>query len=89
MEQEAVWKPGRKPSGAFELSSQKQVRNVLRFCHLFAGMLLVPFVYSPLGDVAAFELVVQVALIPLTIITGFSMWHQAKLRRLLSSGRRG
>ncbi len=87
MEQEAVREPDRKASGVFGLS-QRQVRNVLRFCHLLTGMMLVPFVYSPLGDVAAFEWVVRIALVPLTIITGLSMWHQAKLRKLLA-GKRG
>ena len=42
------------------------------------GMLLVPYVYSPLGDVAASEWVVRIALIPLTIFTGIAMWQQAK-----------
>ncbi len=88
MEREAARRPDRKASGMFGLS-QRQARNVLRFCHLTTGMLLVPFVYSPLGDVAAFEWVVRVALVPLTIITGLSMWHQARLRRFLSGGRHG
>lgn len=66
----------------------KRMRTTLRFAHLTTGMLLVPYVYSPLGDVAAFEWVVRVALIPLTIITGVAMWQQAKWRKLLARGGR-
>lgn len=46
-----------------------------------------PYIYSPLGDVRAFELVVQIAFFPLSVVTGISMWQQAKLRRLLARGR--
>lgn len=88
MEQQVAREPRKKASGMFGLS-QKQIRNILRICHLTTGMLLVPFVYSPLGAVVAFEWVVRIGLIPLTIITGLSMWHQAKLRKLLLGGRRG
>jgi hypothetical protein len=66
--------------------SQKQLRNVLRFCHLAFGMLLMPFIYSPLGDFRTFELVVQIAFSPLLVVTGISMWQQAKLRKLLAKG---
>lgn len=65
----------------------KRLRAVLRFCHLTTGMLLVTYVYSPLGDVAAFEWVVRIALIPLTIFTGIAMWQQARWRKLLTKGR--
>jgi thiosulfate reductase cytochrome b subunit len=80
------WEQPRKKTSSVLGLSQKQIRNVLRFCHLSAGMLLVPYVYSPLGDVAAFELVVRVALVPLTVFTGVSMWQQAKLRKLIARG---
>jgi hypothetical protein len=75
-------------SSVFGLS-QRQLRNVLRFCHLTFGMLLMPFIYSLLGDFRVFELVVQIAFFPLSVVTGISMWQQAKLRKLLARGRRG
>jgi hypothetical protein len=31
-----------------------RLRTILRLCHLTTGMLLVAYVYSPLGDAAAF-----------------------------------
>lgn len=65
----------------------KRLRSVLRFVHLTMGMLLVPYIYSPLGDVAVFEWVVRIALVPLTIFTGIAMWQQAKWRKLLTRKR--
>jgi hypothetical protein len=79
--------PERRPlrqeaSGMFGLPL-KRLRTILRICHLTFGMLLMPYIYSPLGDVAAFEWVVRIALFPLSAVTGVAMWQQAKLRKLL------
>ena len=63
--------------------SNKQLRLILRYTHLVAGILIGLFVYSPLGNVPAFELLVQIALIPVTVLTGFWIWQQARVRRLL------
>ncbi len=73
-------------SGVFGLPL-KRLRTILRICHLTFGMLLMPYIYSPLGDIAAFEWVVRTALFPLSVVTGIAMWQQAKLRRVLA--RRG
>lgn len=70
-------------SGVFGVPLRR-LRSILRACHLAFGMLLVPYVYSPLGDVAAFELLVRVALVPLTIFTGIAMWQQARWRKLFA-----
>jgi len=50
-------------------------------------MLLIPYIYSPLGDLAVFEWVVRIALFPLSVVTGIAMWQEAKLRKLLAKGR--
>ncbi len=70
---------------AFGISNTR-LRLILRYSHLVAGMLVVVFVYSPLGDVPAFELLVQIALIPVTIVTGIWIWQQARVRRLIAKG---
>jgi len=64
--------------------SGKQQRTILRYSHLFAGMLNVFFIYTPLGDVLAFQLLVQIILVPVIIITGVWMWKQARMRKLVA-----
>lgn len=68
----------------------RRMRVVLRWFHLVAGSLVAAVVYSPLRESGAFVLLVQVALMPVLILTGVWMWQQARLRRLLgrSSGGR-
>ena len=68
--------------------SGKQQRTILRYTHLLAGMLNVFFIYTPLGDVREFELLVQIGLVPVIIITGIWMWQQARVRKLLAKGSR-
>jgi hypothetical protein len=69
----------------FSLSG-KQQRMILRYGHLLAGLLNVFFIYTPLGDVWAFQLLVRIILVPVIIITGAWMWQQAKLRKLIIKG---
>jgi hypothetical protein len=64
--------------------SNKQLRLILRYTHLAASILIGLFVYSPLGDVPAFELLVQIALIPVVVLTGIWIWQQARVRRLFA-----
>jgi hypothetical protein len=46
-------------------------------------MLLMPYIYSPLGEVATFEWVVRIAQFPRSVVSGIAMWQQEKLRRFL------
>ena len=64
--------------------SNKQLRRILRYTHLAAGILIILFVYSPLGDIPAFELLVQIALVPVVVLTGISIWQQARVRSLFA-----
>jgi hypothetical protein len=72
-----------KVTSLFGLSG-KQQRTILRYSHLLAGMLNVLFIYTPLGDVWAFQLLVQIILVPVIIITGVWMWQQARVRKLIA-----
>ena len=66
--------------------SGKQQRTILRYSHLLAGTLNIFFIYTPFGDVWQFELLVQIILVPVIIITGVWMWQQARVRKLLAKG---
>jgi hypothetical protein len=72
-----------KVTSLFGLSG-KQQRTILRYSHLLAGMLNVFFIYTPLGDVWAFQLLVQIILVPVIIITGVWMWQQARVRKQIA-----
>ena len=71
----------------FGLSGKLQ-RTILRYTDLLAGMLNVFLIYTPLGDVREFELLVQIILVPVIVITGVWMWQQARVRKLLAKGSR-
>jgi len=64
--------------------SNKQLRLILRYTHLAAGILIGLFVYSPLVDVPAFELLVQITLIPIVVLSGIWIWQQTRVRRLFT-----
>ena len=64
--------------------SNKGLRTVLRYAHLLAGVLNVLLIYTPLGDVAQFELLVQIILVPVIVVTGVWMWQQARVRKLIA-----
>jgi hypothetical protein len=77
------WKEGVKFMSLVGLSG-KQQRTILRYSHLLAGLLNVLFIYTPLGDVRAFQLLVQIILVPVIIMTGVWMWQQARVRKLIA-----
>jgi hypothetical protein len=81
------WKEGVKFMSLVGLSG-KQQRTILRYSHLLAGLLNVLFIYTPLGDVWAFQLLVQIILVPVIIMTGVWMWQQARVRKLMAKGSR-
>ena len=61
----------------------RNLRTILRWFHSVAGAMIAIMIYSPLGDNDAFVLLVQIAVLPIVILTGFWMWQQARVRRLL------
>lgn len=71
-------------------NTSRTLRLLLRWIHLVSGSLVATVIYSPLRESEAFVLLVQIILLPVIILTGISMWQQARLRRLLgrSSGGR-
>lgn len=63
--------------------SNKRMRDIQRFVHLAAGLLLVAYIYSPLGNLDAFESLVQFVVVPAIIATGMAMWQLPRLRKRL------
>ncbi len=60
------------------------VRSRQRFVHLVLAAALGVYLYSPLGRVAAVELVIQVLVFPALVLSGLLLWQAPRLRRWLS-----
>ncbi len=65
--------------------SNKQVRDLQRVTHLVAALVLVLYVYLPLGSVPLLTTVLQFAVLPLLTATGMLMWQWTRLRKLLTT----
>ena len=65
--------------------SNKQIRDIQRITHLVAALVLVLYVYLPLGSVPLLTTVVQFAVLPLLAATGMLMWQWTRLRKLLTT----
>ncbi len=67
--------------------SGKQVRDLQRIVHLVSGLLVGLYIYTPLADVTAFSLLVQIVVVPVLVAAGMAMWQAARLRRLFARQR--
>jgi hypothetical protein len=61
----------------------KRGRDVQRAVHLAGGLLTAAYVYTPLQEQAAFDLLVKVVVFPVVVAAGMAMWQLPRLRRLL------
>lgn len=59
--------------------TNRRFRQVVRWLHVGVGVMLILFVYSPLGEVSWYALSVQVFAIPLVSLSGIALWQQPKL----------
>ena len=67
--------------------SGKQVRDLQRIVHLVSGLLVGLYIYTPLADVTAFSLLIQLVVVPVLVAAGMAMWQAARLRRLFTRRR--
>ena len=51
-----------------------KTRNILRWAHLIGALLIGTYIYSPLSELLWFQLLMQVAVIPILTLTGLWMW---------------
>jgi len=65
--------------------SNKQIRDIQRVTHLMAALVLVIYVYIPLGRVPLFATILQFGVLPLLTATGMLMWQWTRLRKLLNT----
>jgi archaellum biogenesis protein FlaJ (TadC family) len=61
--------------------SNKQIRDIQRITHLVAALVLVLYVYIPLGSAPLLTTVLQFAVLPLLAVTGMLMWQWTRLSK--------
>ena len=59
-------------------------RSVVRWFHIFEGLFIGAYFYSPLSDLSWSEPLIKFVLIPLLVLSGLAMWKQAKLLKWLT-----
>ena len=62
--------------------SNKTLRNVLRAAHLVVAALIGAYLYSPLGEMEWFAILVKVATLPVLVLTGLSMWQMPIITKM-------
>lgn len=66
--------------------SAAKLRTVLRWTHIFIGMFVGAYFYSPLSQTDWALPLIKFALIPLLVVSGVVMWKQPQIMRLFRRG---
>lgn len=64
--------------------SQPALRNVLRWGHIVASLLLGTYLYSPLSADPTFAAITLYVAFPFMAVSGVWMWKQGAIARLFS-----
>ena len=63
------------------------LRKILRITHMVGGFFMGLYIYAPFPRQSPqFDLIMQVLVVPLVLLTGIGMWQQGKLMKLLNRG---
>lgn len=63
------------------IQNMLRTRSIQRVVHLLFAVVLGVYLYSPLSDVGAVELLVQVVVFPGLALSGVLLWKGGRLRR--------
>jgi len=64
--------------------TQSTQRSILRWIHLFFGIPIIGYAYSPFEELPGYAPVVRFVAIPAIALTGLWMWKGQVVRRLVS-----
>jgi UPF0716 family protein affecting phage T7 exclusion len=67
--------------------SAKTRRDVQRSAHLVASVILLAYLYTPLGDNDVIGVMIRVMVVPVLAVTGLLMWQWPRVRRMLRARR--
>ena len=63
--------------------SNKTLRTILRSIHLVVGGLIGAYLYSPLGQMEWFAMLVKVTVLPVLLTSGLMMWQMPTITKWL------
>ena len=63
--------------------SNKQLRDLQRLVHLAAGVLLILYLYTSLGDLPGAGPFMRIVVVPIVVVTGVAMWQLPHLSQRL------
>ncbi len=66
----------------------KNLRTLIRIIHLSAAATLGIYFYSPIAGNESLRMIIQFATLPSIVLTGFVLWQQAYLNKLLKRSTR-
>ena len=64
--------------------SNKNLRKGIRIVHLIAAVAFGMYFYSPIAGDETLRLIIQFVTLPSIPLTGFALWQQAYLNKLLN-----
>lgn len=65
------------------MTDHLQSRSLRRWIHIIFAACLGTYLYSPLTEVPAVELIVQVLVFPGLAVTGLLLWREPQIRQLI------
>ncbi len=62
--------------------SQGKLRVMLRWTHIIIGLILLCYIYSPLGRIGLFQMMIKIVLIPILVLSGVWLWKFTNVNKL-------
>lgn len=63
--------------------SEAKLRVLLRWVHIILGLVLMCYVYSPLGEAKWFQIAIKFIVLPAIVLTGVWIWKFQLLNKSL------
>ena len=63
------------------VSSNRQLRRIVRWVHIIGGSLIATFIYAPWGQAPLLISLMRWVVIPVLILSGMVLWQQAWLTK--------
>lgn len=60
---------------------QVTLRQGLRWLHLILGLLVMCYIYSPFGNLRAFQITMKFIIIPVIVLTGIWIWKFKEINK--------
>ncbi len=61
-------------------------RSIVRWIHIFLGIPIIGYVYSPFEEIPEYAPAVRFVFLPALVVSGFWLWKGHLLRRAVAGG---